>query len=269
MTSRYWEFQEEQQASVAGRISKHADFWENQLNAPPFILDIVKNGFKANLTSTPPSFFARNNNSSLKHEEFVSESINKLLQDNCIKEVQRAPVCVNPLSVAEKPKLRLVIDLRHVNKFIELKKFKYENIRTISEIFDKDDYFFTFDLKSGYHHVKIHEDFQPYLGFSWVFNGGRKFFQFLVLPFGLSIACYIFTTLMRQLIKRWRSVGTKCAMYLDDGIGAKSSLSETCTIRDKMLDDLDKAGLTINSKKSVLTPTRRGKWIGFVIDTKK
>ena len=53
----------------------------------------------------------------------------------------------------------------------------------------------TFDLKSGYHHVEP----QKFLGFEW----DSKFFVFMVLPFGLATACYVFTKLMRPLVKLW------------------------------------------------------------------
>ena len=66
---------------------------------------------------------------------------------------------------------------------------------------------FTFDLKSGYHHVDIHEDFQTYLGFSWGEGASRRFYVFRVLPFGLASACYVFTKLLRPLVKRWRGWG--------------------------------------------------------------
>ena len=79
----------------------------------------------------------------------------------------------------------------------------------------------TFDLKSGYHHVDIHQDNWPYLGFSWNnASGHRKFFMFRVLPFGLSTACYVFTKLLRPLVKRWRSQGRRAVIYIDDGICA-------------------------------------------------
>ena len=180
-----------------------------------------------------------------------------------------APQCVNPLTVADKSKLRLVIDLRHVKKYIDLKSFKYDNLKIISEIFDQNDFFISFDLKSGYHHIPIHKDYQKFPGFSWTLNGQTKFFKFLVLPFGLSSACYIFTKLMRQLVKKWQSEGIKCAMYLDDGIGGSSSFEKTASIREKMLRDLSAAGLTVNFEKSKLKPSRQGIWLGFVIDTEK
>ena len=36
---------------------------------------------------------------------------------------------------------------------------------------------------------------------------GRNFIFFCVLPFGLSTACYVFTKLLRPLVKHWRSMG--------------------------------------------------------------
>lgn len=155
-----------------------------------------------------------------------------------------------------------------MNKYVKQNRFKYENLKVISEIFTARDFFFTFDLKKGYHHVPIHTDFQDFLGFSWIIEGKLRFFKFLVLPFGLSSACYIFSKLMRQLVKKWRSEGIKCVMYLDDGIGGSSSATTTALICEKMLRDLSAAGLTINFEKSNLLPMQRGTWLGFVIDTK-
>lgn len=61
---------------------------------------------------------------------------------------------------------------------------------------------FIFDLKSGYHHVDIHEDSQTYLEFSWGEGAHRKCYAFQVLSFGLASACYVFTKLLRPLVKR-------------------------------------------------------------------
>ena len=255
--------------TVAGKIQDHVEFWKKELQSPPFIIDIVKNGYKLPFVSTPPPFYAKNNKSSLENQTFVTESITNLLQNKCIIETKTAPYCVNPLTVATKSKLRLVIDLRHVNKYVQKNNFKYDNLKVISEIFNTGDYFITFDLKSGYHHVPINKEFQKFLGFSWILNGQLRFFKFLVLPFGLSSACYIFTKLMRQLVKRRRAEGIKCAMYLDDGIGGSSTAYNTASICEKMLRDVSAAGLTINHEKSNLLPTRQGSWLGFIIDTEK
>ena len=228
----------------------------------------MREGYKIPFESEPPPFYAKNNASSLKKGDFVKSSIEKLLEDGCVERVSEPPHCINPLTVAERnSKLRLVLDLRHVNKFIEPNKFKYENLKHVSELINEDDFLITFDLKSGYHHVPINSNFQTFLGFAWEFNNEMQFFVFKVLPFGLNIACFVFTKLMRQLVKKWRSMGIKCAMYIDDGIAGESSYSSLIRSRDAMLKDMHSAGLTVNFKKSSLDPEKQKTWLGFIIDT--
>ena len=150
------------------------------------------------------------------------------------------PFCVNPLTVAEGKKLRLVIDLRHVNDFLVKPKFKYEDLRSLSQVLDEGHCFFTFDLKSGYHHVDICSTHQKYLGFAWYFNNVARYFTFGVLPFGLSSAGFCFTKLMRPLAKRWRSMGHVCFIYLDDGFTSQpdkvSMLLQPVSLSEKILN---------------------------------
>jgi len=68
---------------------------------------------------------------------------------------------------------------------------------------------FSFDIKSGYHHIEIFESDQQFLGFSWVLDGVTKYFKFTVLPFGLSVGPFIFSKVMRPLVKYWRSKATE------------------------------------------------------------
>jgi hypothetical protein len=137
--------------------------------------------------------------------------------------VDKQPLCVNPLSVSvqQNGKKRLILDLRHVNKCLLKQKVKYEDWKVALAYFAKDAYMFSFNLKSGYHHVEISEQHQTFLGFSWRkpdFNG-EVFHVFNVLPFGLSTAPYIFTKLLKPLEKHWRSQGICIAIFLYDGWG--------------------------------------------------
>ena len=192
------------------------------IKAPRFILNVVSQGYLLPLLSEPPPFFADNNKSSLKHSEFVSEAIETLLAANLIKEVQNRPHCCNPLTVADKSKLRLVLDLRHVNEYVEPKPFKYEDLKVVAEIFSQGDFFIKYDLKSGYHHIDIHEEHKKYLGFQWE----KRYFIFTVLPFGLKTASHIFTKVMRPLNKRWRGKGFKSVIYIDDGIAGQKTIGK-------------------------------------------
>ena len=91
-----------------------------------------------------------------------------------------------------------VLDLRHVNKHIKHNKFRYENFSVLSGMLNKDDYFTTFDLKSGCHHIEIHPENRNFLGFELTFkDGSTRYFRFCLLPFGLASACYVFTKILR------------------------------------------------------------------------
>ena len=109
-----------------------------------------------------------------------------------------------------------------------MQKFKYEDLKVVADLINRNDYFTTFDLVSGYYHIDIHPDHYKYLGFQWTFSDGSvKNFQYLVLVFGLATACYLFTKMTKPLLKRWRLLGYKAAIYLDDGINIGSSF-ENC-----------------------------------------
>ena len=72
-------------------------------------------------------------------------------------------------------------------------------------MFQKGDYLFSFDLKSGYHHVDIHRrHWQYFVGFSWGDEDRPQYYEFKALPFGLATACYVLTKLLRPLIKHWQ-----------------------------------------------------------------
>ena len=128
--------------------------------------------------------------------------------------------------------------------------------------------FFPFDLKSGYHHVDIFPDYRKYLAFSWDFgNGHTRYFQFTVLPFGISSAPYIFTKLLKPLETHWRAHGIPIAIFFDDGVGAGSSLEAAKFNSSFVRSDLSRCGFEINHEKSNWEPMNRFSWIGYNIDT--
>lgn len=101
---------------------------------------------------------------------------------------------VNPLTVSVNTtgKKRLVLDLCHVNQFVEKQQVKFEGLSEALLYAKQGKFMIKFDLKSGYHHVDIHTDFHKYLGFSWKYGNETRYFKFNVLPFGLSSAGHVF-----------------------------------------------------------------------------
>ena len=126
---------------------------------------------------------------------------------------------------------------------------------------------FSFDLKSGYHHIEIFEEHTQYLGFSWTEKGITRFYVFLVLPFGLTSAGYIFTKVVRVPVRYWRSFGIKIVVYLDDGIGAVEGRDPCAEVAQFVKSSLEKFGFICNVKKSIWVPTQSMSWLGLVINT--
>ena len=147
-------------------------------------------------------------------------------------------------------KKRLVVNLRYLNRFLWKQKLKYEDLRTALLLFQPGDHAYTFDLKSGYHHVDIYEPHQKFLGFKW----HAKFYQFTVLPFGLSTASYKFTKLMRVLVKYWRNCGISIVVFLDDGIGTVKGTMLAAQASELLQKSLRSGGFLDHPEKSMWTP---------------
>ena len=252
---------------VAWRLSQHVSFWRN-INADLFICNTIETGYKLPFITTPNSAILENNKSALNQSSFVSSEIYNLLANGCIIECPNLPLVVNPLSVSQNSvgKLRLILDLRHVNSHLFKFPVKYEGINVLRDYLTANSYCIKFDLKSGYHHLGVFEPHRTFLGFKWELDSQTKFFKFLVLPFGLSSACSIFTKLMRQLVKKWRGQGFKIVIYLDDGICVCDNFDLLVHQAKIISDDLKQAGFVVNQEKSCWHPSRAMEWLGFCFD---
>ena len=92
--------------------------------------------------------------------------------------------------------------------------------------------------------------------------------MFKVLPFGLAIACYTFTKLLRLLVKYWHSQGLRAIVYFDDGIVAISGKEAAQKASHSVKADLAKAGFVQHSAKCTWEPTQKFCWLGFELDLK-
>ena len=140
--------QEVSNKSVRGRLAKCISEWEG-INAPGFILEVIREGYKIPFVSLPPPKHGVNNLSAIKEAVFVCEAILDLLKINGIEELSEVPNIVNPLSVSVQSsgKKRLILDLRHVNLFVYKQKFKCEDLRVALSIISRGFSLFKFDLK--------------------------------------------------------------------------------------------------------------------------
>ena len=111
--------------------------------------------------------------------------------------------------------------------------------------------------------MPIAAEFQKYLKFSWK----GQLFKFVVLPFGLKSAPYVFTKILKPVYAWFRLQNIRCSYYIDDSINMNSSSTLAQGNTNIMVDTLQRLGYDINFKKSVLVPTQRIAFFGFIIDS--
>ncbi len=243
-------------------------FWQ-QLAPQPWVLDVIANGYALpfNPDLQMPNLSLPNNQSARDHCSFVEEEISALVASGAVKQVVRRPHVVSPLSVAtNSSKLRLILDLSRLNQYLDISSVKYETLDTIVDLLPKGGFLGKFDMKAGYHHINIADNYHSYLGFSWDFGAGPRYFVFTVLPFGLAPAPYVFTKVFRPLINSWRAKGILCALYLDDGIFAARCLMTALTVSSFIQEELRLAGVITSPGKCVWFPVAALDWLGILID---
>jgi hypothetical protein len=170
------------------------------------------------------------------------------------------PHVINPLTVANNgSKLRLVLDARQINPHLFKFKHKYEDANTAMQLLNKGNYIFSYDLKSAYHHLSIFHTDVTYLGIKW--NG--EYYVNNVLPFGLATSGYIFSKVVREIVKYWRAKGLTIIMYLDDGLGGGDNYKNALVASNVIKKDLDYFGFSVAHEKCNWAPVHILEWSGF------
>jgi hypothetical protein len=111
--------------------------------------------------------------------------------------------------------------------------------------------------------IPIRKTDQKYLKFRW----RGKLFQCTCVPFGLSIAPWLFTKIMKPVLKYLRSKMMVNVSYLDDCLIIGQTFIETEKSTDEIVRLYKRLGLLVNFDKSVLLPTTLVKFLGFIIDS--
>ena len=201
----------------------------------------------------------------------LDDDVASLLATGAVQECSASTLMVvSPLNVVPKPgstKLRTILDLRHVNDYVQCPKFQYEELRSITQMAHTGDWMFSLDLAAGFHQIDMHPAAWPFLGFAW--RGKHYFFK--VLPFGLTSAPWCFTKVMRVVVQEIRQRGVPVLAYLDDFWFALSSAMSSVALdftRKWVISVFEAAGLTIQHSKSHLSLTKRlPSHLGFVVDS--
>ena len=159
--------------------------------------------------------------------------------------------------------LRPVLNLRPLNQFLTAPKFKMETLTNVCRMLRPGDWMTSIDLSDAFLHVSVNPAHRKYLRFRW----GDTSYQFRTLPFGLSLSPWVFTKIIRPVLKWAREQGIRISAYLDDIIVAASTKEEAKLHTRMVREQLERLGFLIKDSKSTLDPTQCIDHLGFRIDT--
>jgi ribonuclease HI len=215
--------------------------------------------------AAPEGRIMSNHPSALEHSTFVGQAVADLVATSTVMLLDKPPLVVSALGVVPKKgtdKLRLIWDGRYVNDHLVIPGFKYEDLNAVAEWAQPSDYAFTMDLKSGYHHLDMHEDAWQYLGFQWE----GQYYCFTQLPFGLAPACWAFTKLTRSVMAGFRQQGVRCTGYIDDSMWLHQQPAALRVIQTDVLLTFEQLGFLVNMVKSRLEIAQHAPYLGMEID---
>ena len=146
---------------------------------------------------------------------------------------------------------RPVIDLSHLNEFVQLTRFKMETIASVLLSVSEGDFLASLDLKDTYFQVPIHPSSRKLLRFT----SKGTVYQFRALCFGLSTVPQVFTRVFAAVSAWAHSHGIRLLRYLDDWLVLASSEREAKQAIQSLLSLYRTLGIVIN-EKSDLVPSQ-------------
>lgn len=129
----------------------------------------------------------------------------------------------------------------------------------------KNDFLAKLDLENAYFLIPVSESSSKYLRF--IFQG--QCFEYLCLPFGLNVAPYVFTKVLRPVVNHLRERGFSSVVYLDDFLIIASSKWECIRNVKATTELLEYLGFIINYNKSSLKPKHKAEFLGIIFNSRK
>ena len=248
------------------RLRASLPLWE-LIKSDPWVLEVIKSGYQPTfnrpppLTSQPQWFVVTPSKAAALRAE-----IDSLLSKQVIEPVsnQSSPGFYSRIFLVPKKtgKLRPVIDLSPLNRYLVIPKFRMLTSRILARTLPQGHWAASLDLKDAYFHIPIRRAAQKYLRFAYQ----GTVYQFLALPFGISTAPYVFTRVASQLARFLQPLGIPLPQYIDDWLTHAQSSTRTGQFMQVILQLTKALGWLVNLEKSDLIPTQHFTFIGVVYD---
>ena len=150
------------------RLSNNLQAWKD-IQCPQIVKNWISEGIRLPFAEgyVPGSFQEENYKLNASEQRFVLNEVEKLEITGAIERVQDRPHCVSPIKTVPKKggKYRLITDLRSINDCIEAPAFQCEGVNTAADLISSGDYMVKTDLKDGFYHIPVHDNYRTFLSF--------------------------------------------------------------------------------------------------------
>jgi hypothetical protein len=174
-----------------GAFHQHSHQWMQE-GTPPTLLHWIHLGVPLPIWQLPALHALRNHHLSPNQEEFIKNKISHLVQEQALQELlPHEQAFLSPIRVVPKKnrKHRLIINMKLLNFYIWLPKFKFSSLCELAPLLQVGDWLITLDFHDGFHHVEVLPKHQFLLGLWW----RHQQYTFWACPFGLNASPWIFT----------------------------------------------------------------------------
>ena len=189
-----------------------------QIGVHPWVLSTISKGYKLQFARRPPAcgevLFSQASGPAAK---VLRDEITSLLVKRAIRVVP--PVQSNNgfysryfLVKKKGGGMRPILDLRALNRFLKVYRFKMLTSKALLRMMRRGDWYTTLDLRDAYFHIPVYPPHRKFLRFG--FEG--QVYEYLVLPFGLSLSPRTFVKCSQAAVAPLRQRGVRIAMYVDD-----------------------------------------------------
>lgn len=210
------------------------------------------------------------------HQEWLDAMIVEWEAEGVIAQVAPSDVHhVSPIFVVDKKHdadaplskhYRFILDLRALNPRFgwERGAFQMEDLRTLKAMLPASELRFgaLIDCDQGYWQVPLSPELSKLMSFA---TSDRRLFSFRTLPFGLSIAPWVFCRIFRPVLKKLRAAGIDCIMYIDDLLILGPSWEQASANVQTALRLFQELGVRV-SPKSKVEPQEIVRFLGIDVD---
>ena len=255
---------------VGGCLSSHWRRWQ-EIGAETWVVTVLRDGYRVPFKDSPPPL-ARTPVSFPTYRagspraQALRQEVEAMLAKGAL-EIARdpGPGFYSRLFLVEKATggWRPVIDLSHLNDFVQLTPFMMETVASVLLSVREGDFLASLDLKDAYFQIPIHGSSRKLLRFM----SEGTVYQFKALCFGLSTAPQVFTRVFAAVSAWAHARGIRLLRYLDDWLVLSSSEKKAKESIRELLSLCRTLGIVINEKKSDLVPSQSAKYLGMTIDT--